>query len=81
VLTTPAQRLAEQQTKLTEKAVGKVPEEYLRDFSTVFEKTEFDRLPEKRRWDHAIELKDQTSAEGIKSKVYPLARSEQEELD
>jgi hypothetical protein len=47
----------------------------------VFQKEEFDRLPDRRRWDHAIELKDQTTVEGLKSKVYPLARLEQEELD
>lgn len=56
-----------------------VPPQYLEDYRRVFEKTEFDRLPERRKWDHAIELKP--DAQEFKGKIYPLAPSEQVELD
>lgn len=49
------------------------------DFLPVFSKTEFDKLPDRRRWDHAIELKP--NADHFNSKIYPLSRTEQAELD
>ncbi|KLO04508.1 hypothetical protein SCHPADRAFT_789215, partial [Schizopora paradoxa] len=36
---------------------GLIPDEY-KEFASVFEKSSFDQLPERRHWDHAIELKD-----------------------
>lgn len=41
-----------------------VPEHYLRDYRSVFEKKDFDKLPERKKWDHTIELKP--GAEPIK---------------
>ncbi|KAJ3510878.1 hypothetical protein NLJ89_g4422 [Agrocybe chaxingu] len=55
------------------------PDRYVKEFETVFAEKEFDQLPPERPWDHAIELKP--DAEPITSKVYPLAKSEQAELD
>ena len=55
-----------------------VPEEY-HEFSDVFVKKDFEKLPERRSWDHAIEL-----APGFKlvdCKVYPLNPQEQIALD
>ncbi|KIL70533.1 hypothetical protein M378DRAFT_117693 [Amanita muscaria Koide BX008] len=49
------------------------------DFLSLFEKTEFDRLPDRRQWDHAIELRPGT--EPFNSKIYPLNPAEQAELD
>ncbi|KAJ3494703.1 hypothetical protein NLJ89_g10750 [Agrocybe chaxingu] len=52
---------------------------YIKEFKSVFAQKEFDQLPPKRPWDHAIELKP--DAQPITSKIYPLSKSEQEELD
>ena len=45
----------------------------------VFSKTSFDSLPERKQWDHAIELVP--DAEPSNCKVYPLVPKEQDELD
>lgn len=52
---------------------------YLKDFEDVFSKESFDSLPERRSWDHAIEL--EPGAKPSACKVYPLSPSEQEQLD
>ncbi len=54
--------------------------EWCRDFADLFEKRNFDKLPEPRTWDHAIELTPNANA-NLDCKVYPLNRSEQAELD
>lgn len=58
---------------------SRIPPHYLSDFGQVFEKTEFDCLPERRKWDHAIKLKP--GVEPFNSKIYPLSLTEQAELD
>src|SRR5882672_8635010 len=55
-----------------------VPEQY-HDFHKVFETDTFDKLPERRPWDHAIDLKP--GSEPVNAKVYPMSPSEQEQLD
>ena len=55
-----------------------VPEHY-RDFRAVFEKQSFDALPDRRPWDHAIELKPGDLPKS--TKLYPLSLNEQKELD
>lgn len=45
----------------------------------MFEKESFDTLPERRKWDHAIELTGEPSSPH--RKLYPLSPVEQEELD
>src|SRR6266567_2784192 len=52
---------------------------HLRDFHSVFSKESFDNLLESKPWDHAIELVADVSPKSCK--VYPLAASEQKELD
>jgi len=45
----------------------------------VFSKESFDRLPDRKPWDHAIELKP--GSEPYRSKIYPLSPNEQRKLD
>ena len=52
---------------------------HLRDFHSVFSKESFDDLPEPKPWDHAVELIPDATPKSCK--VYPLAASEQKELD
>ncbi len=56
-----------------------VPEHY-RSFRDLFAKESFDELPERRTWDHAIELVLNAKST-LDCKVYPLNRNEQEQLD
>ncbi len=56
-----------------------VPEDY-RSFHDLFSKENFDELPERRPWDHAIELVPNVKST-LDCKVYPLNRNEQEQLD
>ena len=60
------------------KAQVKLPE-YLREFKEVFAKDSFDMLPERKVWDHAIELMPRSTPKDCK--FYPLSQNEQEELD
>jgi hypothetical protein len=72
-----SQRLAEAFAKNSAKA--ELIPEYLREFSAVFSKESFDELPQRRIWDHAIELVP--DAVPSSCKVYPLSPNEQAELD
>ena len=56
-----------------------VPEEY-RQYAKVFSEVESERLPERRLYDHAIDLKPETP-ETLRSKIYPMPTNEQQELD
>ena len=49
------------------------------DFKDVFSKVSFDNLPNRKPWDHAIEL--ELGAKVSSTKVYPLSPNEQAELD
>jgi hypothetical protein len=51
----------------------------LHAYADVFSKTAFDSLPERRKWDHAIELEREPSP-GFR-KVYPMTLTEQTEMD
>ena len=55
-----------------------VPREYW-DYQDVFSKESFDELPDRRQWDHAIELIPEAQARNCK--LYPLSPPEQKELD
>jgi hypothetical protein len=52
---------------------------HLHDFEDLFTKSLFDRLPDRKIWDHAIELVPDAKAKGCK--VYPIAPKEQAEMD
>ncbi len=54
--------------------------EWCRDFKDLFDKDNFDELPELKTWDHAIELIPNASA-NLDCKVYPLNQNNQEKLD
>ncbi|SJL13670.1 uncharacterized protein ARMOST_17118 [Armillaria ostoyae] len=56
-----------------------VPESY-RDFKDLFTKENFDDLPVRKPWDHAIELVP-NAKNTLDCKVYPLNPIEQKELD
>jgi hypothetical protein len=51
----------------------------LHTYANVFSETAFDSLPERRKWDHAIELERKPSP-GFR-KVYPMTLTEQTEMD
>jgi hypothetical protein len=77
--TTTAQQLAEKALRSVPAKEKALIPPYLRDFDDVFAKESFDSLPEQRTWDHAIEL--EPGAKPSACKVYPLAPSEQLQLD
>jgi Reverse transcriptase (RNA-dependent DNA polymerase) len=56
-----------------------VPSHY-HEYETVFTKESFDALPERRPWDHAIDLKEGADPT-LDCKIYPLGPGEQDELD
>ncbi len=56
-----------------------VPEHYY-SFCDLFAKESFDKLPEQKPWDHAIELVLNAKST-LDCKVYPLNRNKQEQLD
>jgi hypothetical protein len=51
----------------------------LHAYANVFSETAFDSLPERRKWDHAIELECKPSS-GFR-KVYPMTLTDQMEMD
>lgn len=77
--TTTSQRLAEAHAKHTAHDAKDGLPEHFYEFADVFSKTSFDVLPDRKPWDHAIELV--AGAKPSACKVYPLALDEQKELD
>jgi len=76
-----SQRLAEafkHNSKASAPSARSVPE-YLKEFDSFFSKESFDVLPESKKWDHAVKLIPGEKASICK--VYPLALTEQKELD
>jgi len=55
-----------------------VPKEY-HEYQSVFEKTASERFPEKRPWDHRIDLKPKFVPKN--SKIYPMNQKEEEEMN
>jgi len=76
-----SQRLAEAFKRNSEALApsGRSIPEYLKEFDSVFSKESFNVLPESKKWDHAVELIPGEKASNCK--VYPLAPTEQKELD
>jgi hypothetical protein len=52
----------------------------LYEFEDIFSKESFDELPQRRKWDHAIEL-EQDIEGATTCKVYPMSPEEQREMD
>ncbi|SJL16405.1 related to TY3B TY3B protein [Armillaria ostoyae] len=67
---------AEKPTKTFEEMV---PPDY-RSFRDLFSKENFDELPDRKPWDHAIELIPNAKST-LDCKVYPLNQNKQEQLD
>ena len=77
---TISQRLAKAFQKNSKpSSLEKYVPDYVHDFHSVFSKQSFDNLLEPKPWDHAIELIPDSPPKNCK--VYPLAVSEQKELD
>jgi hypothetical protein len=73
-------RLAEAFAKNSEpKGFEDIVPTSLHSYADVFSETAFDSLPERRKWDHAIELECEPSP-GFR-KVYPMTLTEQTEMD
>ena len=68
----------EQYARIHRLAIEESPD-YVKEYQDVFSEKEFDHLPPRRPWDHAIEL-----TPGFKPtdcKIYPLSPKEQDALD
>jgi hypothetical protein len=73
-------RLAEAFAKNSEpKGFEDIVPTSLHTYADVFSETAFDSLPERRKWDHAIELEHEPSPRF--RKVYPMTLTEQTEMD
>jgi len=53
----------------------------LLEYHELFEPTAFDKLPQHRKWDHAIDFKPDANIHNWKVKTYPLSVHEQDTLD
>jgi len=61
-------------------AYGPIPDQY-QEFADVFEEKGFDQLPERRPWDHAIEIEPGAERDRkLKGKVYALSDEEDKAL-
>jgi len=74
--TSISQGLAHQH--IDEKAKVELPEVYTK-YRTIFEKEASERMPERKAWDHAIDLKTDFIPKDCK--IYPLSPEEQKEQD
>ena len=75
-----SQRLAEAFHRNTKaQSFHDVVPDYLHDFEDVFSEDSYDALPERKQWDHAIELVPNSQMRNCK--IYPLSPVEQESLD
>ena len=68
--------------------IGKEPDktnledlpEYIRPFTHLFNKKKFEKLPERREWDHKINLMDEAPKE-LNVKAYAMTLKEEEALN
>jgi len=54
--------------------------DYIRPFTHLFNKKKFEKLPERREWDHEINLMDKTPKE-LNAKAYTITLKEEEALN
>jgi hypothetical protein len=77
---TVSRRLAEAFAKTSKpKGFEDIVPTSLHTYANIFSETAFDSLPERRKWDHAIELEREPSPRF--RKVYPMTLTEQTEMD
>ena len=77
--TTFSQRLAEAHAKNAPRSIKDNLPEHFYEYQDVFSKESFDVLPDRKLWDHAIELVP--DAKPVNCKVYPVSPAEQKPLD
>ncbi|KXN82232.1 hypothetical protein AN958_02860 [Leucoagaricus sp. SymC.cos] len=53
---------------------------YMKEYTHLFNKTNFDRLPDHTQWNHEIKLTENTPSE-LQAKIYPMTLKEEEELN
>ncbi|KXN81619.1 hypothetical protein AN958_04107, partial [Leucoagaricus sp. SymC.cos] len=53
---------------------------YMKEYTHLFNKTNFDRLPDHTQWDHEIKLTENAPSE-LQAKIYPMILKEEEELN
>ena len=76
--TTIAQQLAEQATDKTKRTWQEIVPKRYHKFSRVFSEQDSEKFPNRRPWDHAIDLKPDAPT-SINCRVYPLSPAEKEE--
>jgi len=74
ILTEKEEEEEEIEIRATEEMVPRRFHKYLK----VFEKKDSERMPTRKTWDHAIDLKEEFVPK--KGKIYPLSRVEREEV-
>ena len=68
--------------------IGKEPDktnledlpDYIRPFTHLFNKKKFEKLPERREWDHKINIMDEAPKE-LNAKAYAMTLKEEEALN
>ncbi|KAF7346028.1 hypothetical protein MSAN_01828800 [Mycena sanguinolenta] len=76
---TTSQRLAEAHAKNAPRNIKDGLPEHFYEYEDVFSKESFDVLPNRKPWDHAIELIPESKP--VNCKVYPLSPAEQKQMD
>src|ERR1700748_1340870 len=76
--TTVASELAQQATDKKKRSWDEIVPKAYHKYAKVFSESASERFPDKRPWDHAIDLKPDAPA-SIDCKVYPLSPKEKEE--
>ena len=76
--TTVAQQLAEQATDKVKRTWQELVPRRYHKFSRVFSEQDSEKFPDRRPWDHAIDLKPDAPT-SINCRVYPLSPAEKEE--
>jgi hypothetical protein len=75
--TTVTQQLAEQATDKTKRTWQEIVPTQYHEFGQVFSEEASERFPERRPWDHAIDLREDAPM-SIDCRVYPLSPAEKE---
>ncbi|KXN87523.1 hypothetical protein AN958_08596, partial [Leucoagaricus sp. SymC.cos] len=74
------QELDEEEEKQPDLTMAADLPTYMKEYTHLFNKTNFDRLPNHMQWDHEIKLMENTPSE-LQAKIYPMTLKEEEELN
>ncbi|KXN85047.1 hypothetical protein AN958_11753, partial [Leucoagaricus sp. SymC.cos] len=69
----------EEEKQLDPTTIADLPP-YMQKYTDLFNKNNFDRLPDCMQWDHEIKLMDDALPE-LRAKIYPMTIKEEEELN